>query len=215
MTRPLLVGLLLLSLASCFDKVQPEHVKETNQKFLATTVGPQMGTYTDNSVTLFGDSSYKLTLHTFDTANNFDAERYNAVLTFAKQEKSKIHIYFIDSIFCMHPTIEFQDFNNDKVKDVMIFCYTGARANPTYHLYLTDLKNRRLTRVKGFESLPNPSLDTSNNIITSVALSGTNYYRFYRISSNNTLINLYQFEEDPEDTTQYEKAIRQIRKIHK
>ena len=119
-------------------------------------------------------------------------------------------------MFCMYPDIDFQDFNNDKVKDVLVFYYTGARANPTYHLYLSDIKNRQLIRVKGFEDLPNPDLDTTHNIIESIALSGTNYYSFYRINSNNRLINLgHDFDEDPKDSTQYEKALRQILKEHK
>jgi len=111
----------------------------------------------------------------------------------------------------MHPFIDFQDFNNDKIKDVLIFYSTGARANPTYHLYLTDKKNRKLIRVTGFEKLPNPSLDRTNNIITSIGLSGTNYYSFYRINMKNRLVNLrHSYEENPSDSTQYEKAIRQI-----
>jgi len=145
--------------------------------------------------------------------NDFDAEKNNAVLSFGKQEKNQTEILFRDSMFCMYPNIDFQDFNNDKIKDPLVFYYTGGRANPTYHLYLTDNKNHKLIRVKGFEELPNPYLDTINNIISSVALSGTNYYCFYRINSKNKLINLgYSFEENPKDTTQFEKAIRQILK---
>ncbi|HKC35314.1 MAG TPA: hypothetical protein VKB95_04600 [Chitinophagaceae bacterium] len=113
----------------------------------------------------------------------------------------------------MYPEIAFQDFNNDKRKDVLIFYYTGARANPTYHLYLADFRNRELIRVKGFEKLPNPDLDTTNNIIISIALSGANYYSFYRINKGNKLINLeYSFTENHGDSTQYVRAIRKIRK---
>ena len=116
----------------------------------------------------------------------------------------------------MHPIIDFLDFNNDKIKDVLVFCSNGARANPRYHLYLTDIKNHKLIRVKNFEELPNPDLDTVNNIITSIGLSGENYYKFYRIDTNNKLINLgHSFKENTIDTAQYEKAIRQILKEYK
>lgn len=213
MERPLLLSLLFFALASCFGKSQSSHVDATIAKFVDTTTGPQTETYTDSTVTLFGNDSYKLILHIFDTANNYDAERKNAVLIFIRQNGNQTKVFFRDSLFCMYPDISFQDFNNDKIKDVLVFYYTGARANPTYYLYLTDLKNHGLIRVKGFEELPNPDLDTTNNIITSIALSGTNYYRFYRIDSKNKLINLgHDFEENPNDTTQYEKAIRQIEK---
>ena len=113
----------------------------------------------------------------------------------------------------MYPGIGFKDFNNDNVKDIILFYYTGARANETYHLYVTDKRRQKLIRVKGFEELPNPMLDTTNNIITSIALSGTNYYSFYRIDAKNKLINLgHSFEENPNDSSQYEKAIQQILK---
>ena len=167
---------------------------------------------TDRTVTLFANNSYKLHLHIFDTANS-DESTNNARLVFSKQEKNQRKIFFRDSIYCMHPDIEFRDFNNDKIKDVLIFYSTGARANPTYHLYITDLKHHRLIRVNGFEELPNPDLDTTNNIITSIGLSGTNYYSFYRIDSKNKLINLgYSFEEDRADSTQYDRAIKHILK---
>ncbi|MFL5740215.1 MAG: XAC2610-related protein [Flavisolibacter sp.] len=216
MERPLLISLFFISLTSCFDKSKSSHVDTTIAKSVDTTIKPPTEIYTDSTVTLFGDNTYKLTLHIFDTANDYDAERKNAVLTFSRLNGNQTEIFFRDSMFSMYPNIDFQDFNNDKVKDILIFYYTGARANPTYHLYLTDLKNRKLIRVKGFEELPNPDLDTTHNIIESIALSGTNYYSFYRINSNNRLINLgHSFGENPKDSTQYERALRQIIKKHK
>ncbi|GAO43341.1 hypothetical protein FPE01S_02_04460 [Flavihumibacter petaseus NBRC 106054] len=167
----------------------------------------------DYTTILFGDSSYILILHLFDTTNNYDAEKNNTILTFSKKGRNQTKALFRDSMFCMYQDIDFKDFNNDKIADITVFYYTGARANPTYHLYLTDLKNHRLIRVKDFEELPNPDLDTTNNIITSIALSGTNYYSFYRIDTKNKLKNLgHSFNENPNDSTQYEKAIRQILK---
>lgn len=112
----------------------------------------------------------------------------------------------------MNPLIELQDFNNDKVKDILFFYYTGGRANPTYHLYLVDTANHKLIYVKGFENLPNPDLDTENNIITSVAMAGSDYiWDFYRINSQNKLTKLgHGFETDLGDTIKYDQAIKQI-----
>ena len=212
MDRLFLLNLLFISLAACFDKTQSSRVYTTLAKPFGATTKLKGEIYADSTtVTLFGDNSYKLTLHIFDTTNIYDAENNNAVLTFSKQDKRQTKILFRDSLFCMYPDIVFRDFNNDKIKDVIVFYYTGARANPTYHLYLTDNKNHKLIRVKGFEELPNPNLDTANNIIESIALSGSNYYRFYRIDKKSKLINLgHGFEENPNDSTQYEKAIQQI-----
>jgi len=171
----------------------------------------QNGSFQDSSVYLFGSNLDKLTLHIFNSTNH-DEQTKNAILTFSRQGK----VIFQDSLFCMYPDISFQDFNNDGVKDVLVFYSTGARANPTYHLYLADNKNHKLIGVKGFEKLPNPSLGKPENIITSIALSGSNYYSFYRITSKNKLINLgHSFEENPRDSTQYERAIRKILKENK
>jgi len=101
-------------------------------------------------------------------------------------------------------------------KDILVFYYTGARANPTYHLYLSDPKNHKLIYVKGFEELPNPDLDLTHNIIISIALSGTNHYSFYRITPKNKLINLgHSFDSDLDDSIKYENAIRKILKENK
>ncbi len=216
MDRPLLISLLFISLAACLDKTQSSTVHTTISKPTDTMTKAKTEIYTDSTVTPFGDSSYKLSLHVFDTTNNYDAERNNAVLTFAKQDRNQIRILFRDSMFCMYPDIDFKDFNNDKIKDILVFYYTGGRANPTYHLYSTDLKNHKLIRIKGFEELPNPDLDTVNNIITSIGLSGSNYCTFYRINSKNKLINLgHGYEDNPNDSTQYERVVRQILKENK
>jgi len=211
MKRPLLLSLLFISFASCFDQSQSPHIVTAIAKSNNKTLKAQTERNTDSTVVLFDDESYKLTLHIFDTANDYDAERNNAVLTFSRINGDQRKIFFHDSMFCMHPDIDFHDFNNDDVKDILVFYYTGARANPTYHLYLTDPKNHNLIRVKGFEELPNPNLDTAKYIITSITLSGNNYYSFYGINSKNKLTGLgHGYEEDPNDSTQYERTLAQI-----
>jgi hypothetical protein len=209
-TLLLLTGILFVSLMACSDDKRPSTANRIDTSQPDTTKKTDLGIYTDSAVTVFDDSAYRFALHIFDK-NGYDREINNAIVTFSKKEGDQIKVIFRDSLYSMYPYIEFQDFNNDKIKDVLVFCYTGARANPTYHLYLSDIKNHQLRRVKEFEELPNPNLDSTNNIITSVALSGTNYYHFYRISNNDKLIDLgYNFEENPTDSTQYEHAIQQI-----
>ena len=73
--------------------------------------------------------------------------------------------------------------------------------------------------VKGFEKLTNAEFDSKSNIITSLGLSGTDYYSFYRITSENKLINLghsfevreAHYDEDGYDK-KYEKALNAIKK---
>ena len=215
MGKHLLLNILFISLATYFGKTQQHRVDASNANQACITGKSQTEIYRDSTVTLFGNRSYTLTLHVFDTLN-YDSETNNTILTFSKQENNEVKIFFRDSMYCMYPDISFHDFNNDKIKDVLVFFYTGARANPTYHLYLTDLKNRKLVRIKGFEELSNPYVDTTNNIVTSIALSGTNYYSFYKITSKNKLINLgHCFDADLDDSVKYENAIQQILKENK
>jgi len=214
MNTLLLLSLLFISLTSCFEESKSIRIHTAVAPSIDMPTKRHRELYRDSTLTLFDD--YQLTLHIFDTTNNYDAQSKNAILTFSRQKADQTQVFFRDSIFCMYPDMDFIDFNNDKIKDVLVFYYTGARANPTYHLYLTDVNNRKLIRVKGFEDLPNPNLDTTNNVIESIALSGTNYYSFYRISSNSKLISLgHSFYENPKDSTQYEKALRQILKEQK
>src|SRR5690242_8303734 len=112
MERPLLLSLFFISLVSCIDKSHSSHVDTSTAKNIDTIASPQSKAYTDSTVTLFGDNSYKLTLHIFDTANDYDAERNNAVLTFSRLNGNQKEIFFCDTVFCMYPDIEFQDFNN-------------------------------------------------------------------------------------------------------
>jgi hypothetical protein len=162
--------------------------------------------------TLSGSKNYHFSLHIFDTTAS-DKTKCNAVFTFYKFTNQKKVILRRDSLYCMDNFTDFVDFNNDGVKDLLIFHSTGARANPTYYLYLLDKKNLQLTRVLHFEDIPNPYLDSPANIIVGVGLAGSNYYSFYRLSKTNKLITLIKdVEEDPKDSLQYEKIIKRLNK---
>jgi hypothetical protein len=169
----------------------------------------------DYSITLFNDTAYKLHITIFDTGA-YDETQANAVLSLKKNQGGKLTVLLKDSIYFSRPFyLQFGDFNNDKIKDLLFFYYDGARANPRYTLYLVDPKSHSLTHVKGFEELTNAELDSTNNIITSIALSGTAHYSFYRIARKNKLINLghsFEARENDSDTLKYNKAIQKIKK---
>ena len=169
----------------------------------------------DTTLFPFEDNSYRLRLHMFDSSN-VEEGRPNVLLIFEQIIKGSRRLIFEDSLYSMFPKISVDDYNNDRIKDILVFFYTGASANPAYHLYLRDMKHHSLIRVIGFEELTNPMLDEKNNIIISLALSGTHHYSFYRINAKNKLINLgHDFEADPGDSLKYENAIQQIRKKYK
>ena len=161
---------------------------------------------------LFGNKDYHFSLRVF-APKEYDEEKFNAVFTFYKLTNQKKVILRRDSLYCMYNDVDFMDFNNDGVKDLLVFHSTGARANPTYYLYLLDKKNLQLIRVLHFEDITNPYLDSSANIIVGIGLAGSNYYSFYRLSKTNKLITLLKdVEEDPNDSLQFEKIIRRLKK---
>lgn len=169
---------------------------------------------TSMTITVFGDKSYQLSLRIFD--DNFDYLTNNSTLTLVKVENGKSKIIFTDSLMCMGTKFEMRDFNNDDVKDVLVYSLEDVRSNESYYLYLVDKKNKKLTRVKGFEEIKNPEFDSKNNVITSFAVSGTDYYSFYRINSKNKLINFnkgFDSQHDERDSIRYEKVMRQIKAI--
>ncbi len=162
--------------------------------------------------TLFGNKSYHFSLEIFAPVN-FDESKFNSVFTFYKFSHHKKIIIRRDSLYCMNYLIDYADINNDKIKDLLIFHSIGARANPTYYLYLIDRKKLQLIKVPKFEELPNPYLDTSCNIIVSLGLAGSNYYSFYKLSKTNKLIMLLKdVEENPKDSSQYENIIKRLKK---
>lgn len=135
---------------------------------------------------------------------------HNASVHFYKKiNQNDSEELFVDALYCMSDEILFKDFNNDGLKDLLIFHSTGGRANPTYYLYLLDQNKHSVMRVSGFENLPNPDID--KGIITSIALAGTHYiYSFYMIE-NNKLTDMHtSFETDRNDTTQYFEIINKL-----
>lgn len=167
----------------------------------------------DTTILPFSDSSYKLIFSVFDLKSNH--EKNNSTVTLSRIYNNNTRKILQDSFYCMNAIVECQDFNNDNIKDVLLFYSTGARANPTYHFYLVDTIKHNLTYIKGFEKLPNPDFDSSNNIITSAALfGGSIFWSFYRINSQNKLIDLkHSFTTDfGGDSIKYHQAIKKILK---
>lgn len=170
----------------------------------------------DSSVIVFNDDNYKLALHVFSLTDDYGIAMPNATLTLKYFNGKDVKTLLVDSLICMKPWIRFEDFNNDGVKDILVFNTTSARSNWTHYLYVVDSKSKSIHRVKGFEKLLNPHLDCGTNIISSIALYGKTYYSFYRIKKNSLDSLGYGFETDAADAeNKYKKAIKQIIKKDK
>ncbi len=207
MSRTLFIILISIFYFSCTGAT----VKESKIQNVTVKENATSSEKTDTTIYPFSDTSYKLTVNQF----NSDAkghDKINSTVTFKHLDRKSLQTLFVDSFYCMYPDIELHDFNNDRVKDILVFSSTGGRSNPTYHFYLVDSLTHKLTYIKGFENLPNPDFDSTNNIITSVALAGTeNIWSFYRINSKNQLVNLgHGFTADMGDSVKYDKAIKEM-----
>ena len=205
----------LFFLFSCTGKIPDKNTDAINSKGSDTTGKEKMQTTfkaLDTTWFPFSDSSYRLNIHIFKPAVISDTNA-NTVIAFNQIKAGKTRQIFQDSLFCTDYYIDRQDFNNDHVKDILVYNHPGgARSNPSFHLYLVDKVRHKLTYVKGFEKLLNPGFDSVYNIISSLRLSGKNYYSFYRINAKKRLINLGHGYTDRQqhDTSQYERAVRAI-----
>ena len=167
----------------------------------------------DTTFVVFNDPNYFVSIQLFKS-KNIDQETYLGTLTLNHNINNHVTIIFRDTLEVFRPILKFQDFNNDKLKDILILYESSARSNWTHHLYLVDNINHNLTHVIGFEEVCNPEFDSDNNIIKSYTLSGTNYYSFYRINKKNKLINLgnsFDCDGTEKDQLKYKKAIKNIK----
>ena len=143
--------------------------------------------FADSSVRLFNDFRFSLKVHIFDMEAS-DETQPNTVITLKYMGNYQDKILVRDSLFCMKPWIQFKDFNQDGIDDLLIFNTSSARSNWTHHLYIVDNKKKKIIHVKGFSKLLNPEIDVQSGIITSSGLYGNSItHSYYKISKNYIL----------------------------
>ena len=118
---------------------------------------------------------------TLSKSKKFIDDESNFHLTIYKDKKPILE----DEIFSKLGEIEFQDFNGDGIKDVLVQNISDARSNWTYYLYLYDKKNKTFKKVKNFETIKNPTFNSNFKTIESYVVSGKNYLKLYKIKNNN------------------------------
>lgn len=95
--------------------------------------------------------------------------------------------------------INYEDYNNDGIKDLIIFKDTGARgSNAYYNLYLLSPTNHTVKKVVDFNKIVNPSYDKKHKVIVGYGLAGNDVYvSVYKIKANN---KAYQIGESFKET---------------
>ena len=94
-------------------------------------------------------------------------------------------IQTIDSLENMAGVInaKFKDFNNDNVRDFMLYKGTGARgANEFYYVFLVDTLNNQLVRIKNGDDIPNIDY---NDKISGIFYSGGTSYVNYKLQKDS------------------------------
>lgn len=147
----------------------------------------------------FDDRSYVLAI---DEGNGKEAEERMCTVRFFREKAGSQATLWKDKL-----AIEYgretkkADFSGDGVADFLIFKGSGARgSNEHYYLFLADPKAKTLTRISGFEDLPNPSYHPKHKVVTSYGFAGKNYYSIYRITKANQLIQVGNSFEDSFDS---------------
>ena len=138
----------------------------------------------------------------------------NSVFIFRKTENGIIKEIYRDTIFSRVQEINFEDFNNDKVKDILVQNISDVRSNYTYILYLVNPKNYTLTKIKGFEEIKNPFYNSEYNIVESRVSSGTDYTAFYKIIKTHVYDYKIYVDDNHEENNnydeEYDKALKKI-----
>jgi len=164
---------------------------------------------------IYPDKNYQITLAVIGSTNE-DENIPNTLLTVSRLSGGKYMPIFSDSVFSKTRTVEFADFNNDKVPDILVQHISDVRSNQTYHLYLIDTALNKLKKIKGFEAIKNPTYLPQYKLVSNYVMSGKIWTSFYKIKGDSIKdfgIVIYDNQtDDGSYDRDYKKAIRSILK---
>lgn len=163
--------------------------------------------------TIYPNKDYSISLLSFYPMNE-DETIPNTFFTISKLTNGKYLPIFSDSIFTRVQEVRFEDFNNDKVKDILVQNYSDVRSNWTYHLYLTDTVKDNFKKIKGFEEIKNPNYLPQYNLIDNYVMSGQIWTSFYKIIGDSIKdFDIVIYDNQTEDGSyerDHKKAIESI-----
>lgn len=145
----------------------------------------------------FADKSYGLAIERIATD-----DRQSINIYFARKNGKTEHVYWKENHSTTQATREatYVDYNNDGIKDLLLFVQSGARGGNSYYLlYLINRQKHTLSRVKGFDQIANPTYDQKNKVIVGYGMAGENYYSLYRISKANKVHQIGQSFQDADN----------------
>jgi hypothetical protein len=165
--------------------------------------------------TLYGKD---ITLHLDFLGKTNDDLQFDFVFYLIEQKEGETFEIFRDTVECTVPVVEFVDYNNDKVKDILIQNYSGARSNWTYNLFLVKEHGTSIRKIRGFNQISNPNYLPQYGLIDNFVMSGRDWTSFYKITGDTIKdfgIVIYHTPDEEGDKSylvQYDKAIKKILK---
>jgi len=150
----------------------------------------------------FKDKRYVMAIQYLIVDGESSEEPSNAVIYFGQINKKADKIFWKENLALrqISNNITYEDYNNDGIKDLLIFEDTGGRGgNSFYNLYLVNPKNHTLTKVGDFNKIVNPNYNKKYKVIVSYGLTGTNYYQLYKLNKKHIPYKIGKPFDDTED----------------
>lgn len=142
------------------------------------------------------------------TRENNSEREINANLKIFRNDR----IVLSNSLSCSMADVTAKDMNGDGFKDLLVYEGSGARSNQRYNLYIYQKEKRNYKRIKGFNLWPNMNTTEIRGVISSMALTGTVEYKFFRITSSGVLVDLKVSVVDENlDGREYDEAIKKLK----
>lgn len=164
---------------------------------------------------IYPNKNYQITLTAIGSISE-DENIPNTLFTVRRLSGGQYETIFSDSVFSKTRTVEFADYNNDKIPDILVHNISDVRSNHTYYLYLVDTAQNQLKKIKGFEVIKNPTYLPQYKLVTNYVMSGQIWTSFYKIKGNSIkdfgIIIYDNRTDDGSYERDYKKAIRIILK---
>ncbi|MGN7783594.1 XAC2610-related protein [Niabella sp. 22666] len=164
---------------------------------------------------IYPNKNYQITLTAIGSISE-DENIPNTLFTVRRLSGGQYETIFSDSVFSKTRTVEFADYNDDKIPDILVHNISDVRSNQTYHLYFVDTVQNKLKKIKGFEVIKNPTYLPQYKLVTNYVMSGQIWTSFYKIKGNSIKdfgIVIYDNQTDDGSYERgYKKAIQSILK---
>jgi len=135
---------------------------------------------------VYPNKGYRITLASIGKETN-EGLKPNTIFIFDKMTNGKQVQICRDSIYSRVREVRFEDFNGDKIKDILVQNYSDVRSNWSYYLYVIDTANNAVKKIKGFASIKEPRYIPKYNLIDNYATSGRNWTDFYKIHGDSVV----------------------------